>query len=109
MDHFTALGKASKKMGHDHFMDVPDDKLEALKAMVKRFRAGEEIDESAAVAVNNPIHKRIKRALNFVLMKFKSRSKSLVSASGYGCIRQFFAPRWPTLTKGPRPRQGSGR
>ena len=42
MDHFTALGKASKKMGHDHFMDVPDDKLEALKAMVKRFRAGEE-------------------------------------------------------------------
>jgi hypothetical protein len=47
MDHFTALGKASKKMGHDHFMDVPDDKLEALKAMVKRFRAGEEVDESA--------------------------------------------------------------
>ncbi len=24
MDHFTALGKASKKMGHNHFMDVPD-------------------------------------------------------------------------------------
>ena len=47
MDHFTALGKASKKMGHDHFMDVPDDKLEAFKAMVKRFRAGEEVDESA--------------------------------------------------------------
>jgi hypothetical protein len=50
MDHFTALGKASKKMGHDHYMDVPDDKLEALKAMVKRFRAGEEIDESALQA-----------------------------------------------------------
>lgn len=50
MDHFTALGKASKKMGHDHFMDVPDDKLEALKAMVKRFRAGEEVDESALQA-----------------------------------------------------------
>jgi hypothetical protein len=46
MDHFTALGKASKKMGHDHYMDVPDDKLEALKAMVKRFRAGEEVDEA---------------------------------------------------------------
>jgi hypothetical protein len=45
MDHFTALGKASKKMGHDHYMDVPDDKLEALRAMVKRFRAGEEVDE----------------------------------------------------------------
>ena len=50
MDHFTALGKASKKMGHDHFMDVPDDKLEALKAMVKRFRSGEEVDESALQA-----------------------------------------------------------
>jgi hypothetical protein len=50
MDHFTALSKASKKMGHDHYMDVPDDKLEALKAMVKRFRAGEEIDESALQA-----------------------------------------------------------
>jgi len=50
MDHFTALGKASNKMGHDHFMDVPDDKLEALKAMVKRFRAGEEVDESALQA-----------------------------------------------------------
>jgi len=50
MDHFTALGKASKKMGHDHFMDVPDDKLEALKAMVKKFRAGEEVDESALQA-----------------------------------------------------------
>lgn len=50
MDHFTALGKASKKMGHDHFMDVPDDKLEALKAMVKRFRAGEEVEESALQA-----------------------------------------------------------
>jgi hypothetical protein len=50
MDHFTALGKASKKMGHDHFMDVPDDKLAALKAMVKRFRAGEEVDESALQA-----------------------------------------------------------
>jgi hypothetical protein len=45
MDHFTALGKASKKMGHEHYMDVPDDKLEALKAMVRRFRAGEEVDE----------------------------------------------------------------
>jgi hypothetical protein len=31
-------------------MDVPDDKLEALKAMVKRFRAGEEVDESALQA-----------------------------------------------------------
>jgi hypothetical protein len=50
MDHFTALNKASKKMGHDHYMDVPDDKLEALKAMVKRFRAGEEVDESALQA-----------------------------------------------------------
>ena len=50
MDHFTALDKASKKMGHNHFMDVPDDKLEALRAMVKRFRAGEEIDESALQA-----------------------------------------------------------
>jgi hypothetical protein len=50
MDHFTALDKASKKMGHNHFMDVPDDKLEALKAMVKRFRAGEEVDESALQA-----------------------------------------------------------
>lgn len=50
MDHFTALGKASKKMGHDHYMDVPDDKIEALKAMVKRFRAGEEVDESALQA-----------------------------------------------------------
>lgn len=50
MDHLTALGKASKKMGHDHYMDVPDDKLEALKAMVKRFRAGEEVDESALQA-----------------------------------------------------------
>jgi len=50
MDHFTALGKASKKMGHDHFMDVPDDKLEALKAMVKKFRSGEEVDESALQA-----------------------------------------------------------
>jgi len=47
MDHFTALGKASKKMGHNHFMDVPDEKLEALRAMVKRFRSGEEVDESA--------------------------------------------------------------
>jgi hypothetical protein len=37
-------------MGHNHFMDVPDDKLEALRAMVKRFRAGEEIDESALLA-----------------------------------------------------------
>ena len=45
MDHFTALGKASKKLGHDHYMDVPDDKLEALRAMVKRFRAGETVDE----------------------------------------------------------------
>jgi hypothetical protein len=51
MDHFTALGKASKKMGHDHYMDIPDDKLEALRAMVKRFRAGEEVDESALQAV----------------------------------------------------------
>jgi hypothetical protein len=50
MDHFTALGKASKKMGHDHYMDVPDDKLEALRAMVKRFRAGEEVEESALQA-----------------------------------------------------------
>jgi hypothetical protein len=50
MDHFTALGKASKKMGHAHYMDVPDDKLEALKAMVKRFRAGEEVEESALQA-----------------------------------------------------------
>jgi hypothetical protein len=50
MDHFTALGKASKKMGHNHFMDVPDDKLEALKAMVKKFRSGEEVDESALQA-----------------------------------------------------------
>jgi len=50
MDHFTALGKASNKMGHDHYMDVPDDKLEALRAMVKRFRAGEEVDESALQA-----------------------------------------------------------
>ncbi len=50
MDHFSALRKASKKMGHDHYMDVPDDKLEALKAMVKRFRAGEEVDESALQA-----------------------------------------------------------
>ena len=50
MDHFTALGKASKKMGHNHFMDVPDDKLEALRAMVKKFRAGEEVDESALQA-----------------------------------------------------------
>jgi len=50
MDHFTALNKASKKMGHDHYMDVPDEKLEALKAMVKRFRAGEEVDESALQA-----------------------------------------------------------
>jgi hypothetical protein len=47
MDHFTALGRASKKMGHNHYMDVPDEKLEALRAMVKRFRAGEEVDESA--------------------------------------------------------------
>jgi hypothetical protein len=45
MDHFTALGKAAKKMGHAHYMDVPDDKIEALKAMVKKFRAGEEVDE----------------------------------------------------------------
>ena len=50
MDHFTALDKASKKMGHNHFMDVPDDKLEALRAMVKKFRAGEEVDESALQA-----------------------------------------------------------
>jgi hypothetical protein len=50
MDHYTALNKASKKMGHDHYMDVPDDKLEALKAMVKRFRTGEEVDESALQA-----------------------------------------------------------
>jgi hypothetical protein len=50
MDHFTALGKASKKMGHNHFMDVPDDKLEALRAMVKKFRSGEEVDESALQA-----------------------------------------------------------
>jgi hypothetical protein len=50
MDHFTALGKASKKMGHDHYMDVPDDKVEALKAMVKKFRSGEEVDESALQA-----------------------------------------------------------
>jgi hypothetical protein len=50
MDHFTALGKASKKMGHDHYMDVPDDKIEALKAMVKKFRSGEEVDESALQA-----------------------------------------------------------
>jgi hypothetical protein len=50
MDHFSALRKASKKMGHDHYMDVPDDKLEALKAMVKKFRAGEEVDESALQA-----------------------------------------------------------
>jgi len=50
MDHFTALDKASKKMGHNHFMDVPDDKLEALRSMVKRFRAGEEVDESALQA-----------------------------------------------------------
>ena len=50
MDHFTALDKASKKMGHTHFMDIPDDKLEALRAMVKRFRSGEEVDESALQA-----------------------------------------------------------
>jgi hypothetical protein len=50
MDHFSALDKASKKMGHNHFMDVPDDKLEALRAMVKRFRSGEEVDESALQA-----------------------------------------------------------
>ena len=50
MDHFTALGRASKKMGHNHYMDVPDEKLEALRAMVKRFRAGEEVDESALQA-----------------------------------------------------------
>jgi hypothetical protein len=31
-------------------MDVPDDKLEALRAMVKRFRAGEEVEESALQA-----------------------------------------------------------
>lgn len=50
MDHFTALDKASKKMGHNHFMDIPDDKLEALRAMVKKFRSGEEVDESALQA-----------------------------------------------------------
>jgi hypothetical protein len=37
-------------MGHDHYMDVPDDKIEALKAMVKKFRSGEEVDESALQA-----------------------------------------------------------
>jgi len=52
MDHFTALGKASKKLGHAHYMDVPDDKLEALRAMVKRFRAGETVEEA-----ETPTHK----------------------------------------------------
>ena len=69
MDHFTALGKASKKMGHDHFMDVPDDKLEALKAMVKRFRAGEEEpitevgDTPTGLAAVQKVGQRADRAL----------------------------------------------
>jgi len=45
MDHFKALDKAAKMMGYAHFMDVPDDKVERHKVIVRKLRAGEEVDE----------------------------------------------------------------
>jgi len=45
MDHFKALDKAAKMMGYAHFMDVPDDEVERHKAIVRKLRAGEEVDE----------------------------------------------------------------
>ena len=45
MDHFKALDKAAKMMGYAHFMDVPDDEVERHKVIVRKLRAGEEVDE----------------------------------------------------------------
>ena len=57
-------------MGHNHFMDVPDEKLEALRAMVKRFRAGEDVDKldevgdtPAGLAAVQKVGQRADRAL----------------------------------------------
>lgn len=45
MSHTASLIKAAKKMGHDHYMDVPDEKVEKLKALAKKLRSGEEVEE----------------------------------------------------------------
>ncbi len=45
MSHISSLNKAAKKMGHDSYTDVPDDAVEKLKALAKRIRSGEEVDE----------------------------------------------------------------
>jgi len=45
MSHITSLNKAAKKMGHDSYVDVPDDAVEKLKALAKKIRSGEEVEE----------------------------------------------------------------
>ena len=45
MGHIEAFTKAAKKMGHGHYMDVPDDEVEKLKALAKKLRSGEEVEE----------------------------------------------------------------
>ena len=45
MSHISSLGKAAKKMGHDSYMDVPDDAVEKLKALAKRIRGGDDVSE----------------------------------------------------------------
>ena len=45
MGHIEAFIKAAKEMGHDHYMDVPDDEVEKLKALARKLRSGEEVEE----------------------------------------------------------------
>lgn len=41
MSQGMALNKAATQMGYDHYMDVPDDKVDELHVLVKKIRSGE--------------------------------------------------------------------
>jgi flagellar hook-basal body complex protein FliE len=45
MGQIPALHKAAKKMGYEHYMDVPDDKVSELKALAGKFRSGSAVNE----------------------------------------------------------------
>ena len=45
MSHISSIIKAAKKMGHDSYMDVPDDAVEKLKTLAKKIRSGDGVSE----------------------------------------------------------------
>jgi hypothetical protein len=67
MDHFKALDKAAKMMGYAHFMDVPDDEVERHKAIVRKLRAGENVDEAADLVDLEPHLKGLKSEFDKLL------------------------------------------